>query len=182
MLAATSFEQLYKSHYRSLRIAAANIINDQDAAHDIVQEVFLKFWHRRNDLAQILNHKAYLYKSVVNASITYLSKNKSNVRMMDLMIESPGNPGSDLLAKELEYKIRSALENLPPKCRAVFVLSRYEDLRNKEIAGILGLSVKTVENQMTIALKKMKSDLRPYFPKNFMVFTAILTLFLQWLR
>jgi RNA polymerase sigma-70 factor (ECF subfamily) len=181
MLVETSFEQLYKSHYRSLRIAAANIIHDEDAAHDIVQEVFLKFWHRRNGLSEVLNHKAYLFKSVVNASITYLGKSKSHVRMMDIKIESPGNPGSELLAKELEFKIRSALENLPHKCRAVFVLSRYEDLRNKEIADLLGISVKTVENQMTIALKKMKNDLKPYFPNELVLFTAFFGLLLGWI-
>jgi RNA polymerase sigma-70 factor, ECF subfamily len=162
----TRFEALYKEHYRVLRNAAENIIGDKDASHDIVQEVFVKLWHRRDNLDLILNHKAYLFKSVINTSLTYLQKNKNNVQLTELRVETQGDPGSALIAKELEHKIRIALNNLPPKCKAIFVLSRFEDLKNKEIAAVLGLSVKTVENQMGIALKKMKSELKHFLIKD----------------
>jgi RNA polymerase sigma-70 factor (ECF subfamily) len=162
------FEEMYKTHYKMLRNAAENIIGDNDAAHDVVQEVFLKLWNRKDDATIILNQKAYLFKSVINASITYLENNKSKIRIGDLKIESSGSTDSKILVKELEAKIQLALNALPPKCKAIFVLSRFEGLKNKEISEFLGLSLKTVENQMGIALKKMKEDLKPYLTKEFL--------------
>lgn len=156
-----------------LRNAAENIIGDNDAAHDVVQEVFVKLWNRKEEMSIILNQKAYLFKSVINASITYLESNKSKVRMGELKIESSGRTDSEVLAKELEAKIQIALNGLPPKCKAIFVLSRFEGLKNKEIAQFLGVSLKTVENQMGIALKKMKDELKPYLTREFfLVFMA----------
>ncbi len=163
-----NFENMYKVHYKMLRNAADNIIGDSDAAHDVVQEVFLKLWNRRDEVSTILNPKAYLFRSVINASITYLENNKGKKNIDDLRIESSGTTDSKVMTKELEEKIQGALNTLPPKCKAIFVLSRFEGLKNKEIAESLGLSLKTVENQMGIALKKMKDDLQHYFNKEFL--------------
>lgn len=162
-----NFEEMYKTHYRMLRNAAENIIGDNDAAHDVVQEVFVRLWNKREEIGAILNQKAYLFKSVINASITYLENNKSKVRMGELKIESAGRTDSGVLAKELEAKIQVALNALPPKCKAIFVLSRFDGLKNKEIAQVLGVSLKTVENQMGIALKKMKDELKPFLTREF---------------
>jgi RNA polymerase sigma-70 factor (ECF subfamily) len=170
-----NFEDMYKTHYKMLRNAAENIIGDNDASHDVVQEVFLKLWNRKDELTAILNQKAYLFKSVINASITYLENNKGKIRMGELKIESSGTTDSPVLVKELEAKIQVALNGLPPKCKAIFVLSRFEGLKNKQIADTLGLSLKTVENQMGIALKKLKDDLRPYLTKEFFSVVAIAT-------
>lgn len=148
-----------------LRNAAENIIGDGDAAHDVVQDVFIKLWNRREEVSAILNKKAYLFKSVINSSITYLENNKNKTRIGELKIEASGTTDSQVLVKELEAKIQLALNTLPPKCKAIFVLSRFEGLKNKEISDYLGLSIKTVENQMGIALKKMKEDLKHYLTK-----------------
>jgi RNA polymerase sigma-70 factor (ECF subfamily) len=172
------FEEMYKTHYKMLRNAAENIIGDNDAAHDVVQEVFLKLWNRKDDSTIILNQKAYLFKSVINASITYLENNKSKIQVGDLKIESSGSTDSKILVKELEAKIQLALNALPPKCKAIFVLSRFEGLKNKEISEFLGLSLKTVENQMGIALKKMKEDLKPYLTREFLSLVITFGLFL----
>ena len=156
------FEDIYKAHYRELRIAAENIISDADAAHDVVQEVFVKLWHRREELGAILNERAYLYKAVINASITYLSGAKKKTSLGDLPVESGSSADQGTMTKELQEKIQKALDALPPKCKAIFVLSRFEGMKNKEIAELMGLSLKTVENQMGIALKKMRDDLKNY--------------------
>lgn len=171
---ADNFEDMYKVHYRMLRNAAENIVSDGDAAHDIVQDVFIKLWNRRDEVSAILNKKAYLFKSVINASITHLENNKNKTRIGDLKIESSGTTDSPILVKELEAKIQLALNGLPPKCKAIFVLSRFDGLKNREISEYLGLSLKTVENQMGIALKKMKDDLKPYLTREF--FLAIFAL------
>jgi len=162
-----NFEDMYKVHYKMLRNAAENIVGDADAAHDVVQEVFIKLWNRKDEVAAILNRKAYLFRSVINASITYLESNKNKTSIGNLKIESSGRTDSQVLTKELEAKIQVALNGLPPKCKAIFVLSRFEGLKNKEISDYLGLSIKTVENQMGIALKKMKEDLKSYLTRDF---------------
>lgn len=165
-----SFEEMYKTHYKMLRNASENIIGDADAAHDVVQDVFIKLWNRKDEVGAILNKKAYLFKAVINASITFLENNKNKTMMGDLKVEFGGeHTDASMMAKELESKIQVALNALPPKCKAIFVLSRFEGLKNKEISEYLGLSIKTVENQMGIALKRMKEDLKPYLTREFFV-------------
>jgi len=162
---ATNFEEMYRQHYTMLRNAAYNIIRDKDASHDVVQEDFVKLWNKKDEIHTILNQKAYLFKSVVNASITYLNHRKEKNPVEDHKILSDQSSDSGIMVKELEKKIAAALETLPPKCRAVFILSRVEEKKNRGIAEILGLSIKTVENQMGIALKKMRAELHPYLAK-----------------
>lgn len=168
-----NFEEMYKVHYKMLRNAAHNIIGDADAAHDVVQEVFVKLWNRKDEISAIVNQKAYLFRSVINASITYLEVNKNKARLGEINIESSGRTDSPMLVKELESKIQLALDSLPPKCKAIFVLSRFEGMKNKEICEHLGLSIKTVENQMGIALKRMKEDLKPYLSKDYLALLAL---------
>src|SRR4051812_25521343 len=103
-----TFEEMYRTYYRILRNAAANIIGDADASHDIVQEVFLKLWHRKEELHAILNPKAYLYRSVINSSITFLENNKPRMALSDLKIESGSDSDSSLMAKELEQRLQGA--------------------------------------------------------------------------
>jgi RNA polymerase sigma-70 factor, ECF subfamily len=172
-----NFEDVYKTHYKMLRNAAENIIDDHDAAHDVVQEVFIKLWNKKDEIAAILNIKAYLFRSVINTSITYLENNKNKVRTTEFKLESQVTTDSKIIAKELEGKIQKALNALPPKCKAIFVLSRFEGFKNKEIAEHLNISLKTVENQMGIALKKMKEDLKPYLTREFMVVMVLFTSF-----
>lgn len=162
------FETLYKTHYNKLRNTAHNIISDKDSAHDVVQEVFLKLWHRKEGLHNIVNQKAYLLKSVINTSLLYLESNKKLVHLDKIKELSLGNPTTSLDQKELENKIEKALERLPPKCKTIFVLSRFEELKYKEIAEYLGISVNTVENQMSIALKRLREELSIYLTPEFM--------------
>ncbi|MEO6304535.1 MAG: RNA polymerase sigma-70 factor [Bacteroidia bacterium] len=164
------FEIIYKDNYNSLRNAVENIISDKDASHDVVQEIFLKLWKKKNELDFILDPKAYLFKAAINASISYLETHKNRVRLSDIRMESSENTDSLLKLKELEVKIQIALDNLPPKCKAIFVLSRYEEMKYTQIAEYLNLSVKTVENQMGIAIKRMREELKAYLPQTFLRF------------
>jgi RNA polymerase sigma-70 factor (ECF subfamily) len=159
---SSDFEALYKAHYKQLRIAARNIIGDSDGAHDVVQEVFVKLWKRREQLHIILNIQAYLYRSVINTAITHLESQRKHTQLPEIALETTNTSENNMLAKELEKRIHLALNTLPPKCKAIFVLSRMEGMRNKDIAQHLSLSLKTVENQMGIALKKLKDELKNY--------------------
>ena len=160
---AEQFEAIYRENYSALRQVARNLIRDADAAHDIVQEVFVRLWNRREELHTVLNPAAYLYKSVVNAALNYLEQNKKRRPGGDAIhLTASETSDGPLELKELHKKVSDAIEKLPPKCRAIFVLSRLEQRKNKEIAALLNLSLKTVENQMGIALKKMREDLQPF--------------------
>lgn len=172
-----NFEEIYKTHYKMLRNAAENIIDDHDASHDIVQEVFVKLWHKKDEVSAILNIKAYLFRSVINSSLTYLENNKNKIKTDEFRVASQLSTDSKLMTQELENKIQIALKALPPKCKAIFVLSRFEGLKNKEIAEYLNLSLKTVENQMGIALKRMKEDLKPYLTREFLVVLLFFSVF-----
>jgi RNA polymerase sigma-70 factor (ECF subfamily) len=167
------FEETYRAHYRQLRNTARQLIGDSDAAHDLVQEVFLKLWNKRNELHAILNTGAYLYRSVVNASLNYLEKNKKRRSTDDLSLPSDLSTEAGVNLRELQEKISEALDSLPPKCRAIFILSRFEEKKNKEIAVILGISLKTVENQMGIALKKMRDGLKSYLQNDLFLIPVI---------
>ena len=168
-----NFESVYKEYYSLLRNAANNIISDRDASHDVVQEVFLKLWDKKDSFHLILNQKAYLFKAVVNASISYLENKKKKVAVADLQIADSESSDAQQNAKELESKIQKALNKLPARCKAIFVLSRFEEMKQKDIANMLGLSLKTVENQMGIALKKMKEEMSSYISKEY--FSVIMT-------
>ncbi len=159
------FEIIYKKHYSNLRNTVENIINDKDASHDVVQEVFLKLWNKKNEIDHILDPKAYLFRSVINASLAYLENNKKRVRLSDIKIGSAESSDSNLLLKELEVKVQIALDSLPPKCKVIFVLCRFENMKHKEIAQLLDISIKTVENQMGIAIKRLTRELKPYITK-----------------
>ncbi|MDP1800555.1 MAG: RNA polymerase sigma-70 factor [Bacteroidota bacterium] len=159
------FEIIYKAHYNNLRNTVENIINDKDASHDVVQEVFLKLWNKKDEMDRILDPKAYLFRSVINASLTYLENNKKRVYLSDIKIASIDNTDENILLKELEIKIQAAIDNLPPKCKVIFVLCRFENMKHKEIAQHLSISLKTVENQMGIAIKRLNHELKPYLNK-----------------
>ena len=160
---AQQFESIYRSNYAMLRQAANNLIRDADAAHDLVQEVFVRLWNKREELYTVLNPSAYLYKSVVNASLNYLEQGKRKKMTAEpLHLSSADTSDGAVELKELQKRISAAIERLPPKCRMIFILSRVEEKKNREIAAILDLSLKTVENQMGIALKKLREELKPY--------------------
>jgi RNA polymerase sigma-70 factor (ECF subfamily) len=166
-----SIEFLYKSNHKALCNTVNKIINDQEASEDIVQEVFIKIWHKRHDLKIDSSLKGYIFKSVANAALNYLESHKvarfQKEITLDisesLMEEAP----QKLDYKELGLKIREAIDRLPPRCKTIFILSKYEEMKYKDIANQLNLSLKTVENQMGIALEKLRNDLKPYLNANF---------------
>lgn len=175
MMAPEEFEEIYRTHYQVLRKAARHLIGDTDAAHDVVQEVFLKLWNKKDELAGIINPGAYLYRSVVNTSLNHIQQNKRRRSSVEAVtIAAIDTSDSAVELKELQARIAAAIEKLPAQCRAIFVLSRLEEKKNREIAEIMNLSLKTVENQMGIALKKMREELHPYLRRDNFDLTIVL--------
>jgi RNA polymerase sigma-70 factor, ECF subfamily len=166
------FEEVFKSHHRVLCSIANNIVKNPKAAEDIVQDVFLKLWQKKDELVIHSNLKGYLYRSTANAAIDYLRNNKNVIPLRKVVFSEKTddvNAEAYMIKKELEDSIEKALRLLPPKCKAIFVLSRFEGMKYKEIAGHLNISVKTVENQMGIALEKMRSELKPFLTKEYLI-------------
>lgn len=157
------FEQLFKAHYKALHAYAHVILKDIDLAEEIVQQMFLRFWEKRELLNVQTSIKAYLYKCTYNDSLNYLKHEKVKTKYqnftlhtMDTETES-ASAGVEL--NELKSKLGIALNELPEQCRTIFQMSRFEELKYREIADQLGLSIKTVENQMGKALKLLRVKL-----------------------
>jgi RNA polymerase sigma-70 factor (ECF subfamily) len=162
------FEALFKAHYKALYAYACTILRDEDQADDTVQNVFFKLWQKKEDLAHIQSVKAYLYRSVYNESMNYIKRQQLKTAHQEYSRQSGSHTealaGHKLIGKELEQKIAAALRLLPEQCRTIFQMSRFQDLKYKEIAEHLNISVKTVENQMGKALKIMRTQLADYLP------------------
>jgi RNA polymerase sigma-70 factor (family 1) len=161
-----AFELLYTRHWAHLYQSAFFILRDKDACKDMVQDVFAWLWEHRHTL-QVQSVKAYLKTAVRFKVANYIRSG----RVRDSFFEELAHftplalpPGSEELAeaKELQAIIQQEIGALPEKCQEIFRLSREEYLSNQEIADRLGLSVKTVENQKTIALKRLRSRVEPY--------------------
>ena len=137
-------------------------VKSPEDADEIVNDTFLVLWEKRHEELQEVTVKSYLYTIVRNKSLNFLKKKKLNEVVLDpeFEIASPViSPIEQLQAKETEKAIFEIIERLPPKCKQIFILSRKEQMSNKEIASLLELSEKTVENQITIAIRIIKESL-----------------------
>jgi RNA polymerase sigma-70 factor (ECF subfamily) len=158
------FESVFGELYRPLCSYAFTFIREADVCEDIVQEVFIRIWETRKDLLTTDNIRFYLFSAVRNNCISHLRRNKSSrtlpwkegVLPDDLFV----HPRGDHDSIQYEKWLIEAIDGLPEKCREVFVLSRISNLRYKEIADVLGISVKTVENQLGKALRLIREFLK----------------------
>jgi len=163
-----AFEALFRAHYSNLCSYACVFLNDLDAAEDIVQEVLYKLWRDRNQLTIKSSLKSYLFRSVRNACLNVIShiairEEYKNFNEQEIQ-EAERQFTDQSIVSELELKIRETIEELPTERRRVFLMSRFEGLKYKEIAEKLGVSVKTVENQMYKALQYLRENLAEYMP------------------
>ncbi len=155
------FDSVFETLYEPLCKFCLKFVHQKDIAEDIVQEQFVYLWENRKRLYNQGSIKSYLYTSVRNKSISFLKSNyyKNKAEPLEVVSDINTNyfqpPDNWLESKELEKIIKNAINELPEKCRMVFTLKRFGELSNKEIADKLKISVKTVENQMTIALKRI---------------------------
>ena len=160
------FETLFRSHYKPLCVFVYNLIKDQEAAEDIVQEVFVKVWNNREKIDTSRSVKSYLFKAAYNQTLNYIDKNKFMADLSDYaeaeMQNYATSADQDLQLKEIEKQAERAINQLPVKCKAVFLMCRKENMTYREVADAMNISVKTVENQMGKALKSLRLKLAPY--------------------
>ncbi len=172
------FEQLFKAYYPQLCAFSRKYVQDEDTARELVQVVFLNLWQKRDTVTADASLKAFLFKSVYNRSLNHLRDQKKFVgyELSDDESGSSSHPfvNHDALEEEeLKEKINAALAALPERCREIFMMSRFEELRYAQIAEKLNISVKTVEAQMGKALGILREKLKDHLP---------LLLFLLWFK
>jgi RNA polymerase sigma-70 factor, ECF subfamily len=159
----SAFDELFRKYYKKLVFFAIKILKNQDTATEVVQDLFVNFWEKRHQLEPKISLQAYLYRSVYNNCV-HLSKKEKKFQGDELsLINEPSEDFNNLLENnELEVRIYDLIEQLPPECKKIFKMSRFDELKYQQIADQLNLSVKTVETQMSRALKFLRQKLWDY--------------------
>lgn len=159
----TAYKQLFFHLFPSLQNFAYSIIKSREQAEEIASDIFITVWMKRSSLMSIENLKLYLFISVRNASVKKLNqeKKKADGLFLDEMavefISDYANPEESMVFNEIEKKIKSAIRELPPRCQLIYKLAKEENMRYKDISQLLDLSIKTIDNQLAIAVKKIAS-------------------------
>jgi len=158
-----AYRALFDRYFYKLYNYTAKLMPDKRMAEEIVMDVMLAVWQKRDQLNTSLSLSAYLYRSVKNRLIDHLRKhNIATVSLDQTTVEPPSSfiTDSRLLHKELEHLYRSSLNRLPPQKKRIFTMSREEGSSYKEIADRLQLSKNTVENHMVAALRLLKQNMQ----------------------
>lgn len=162
---ARSFESLFRQHFKELHAYATTILKDPDAAEDVVQNTFIKLWKMWEAGNIPEAPAAYLYRSVYHESLNILKHQQVKKAHEQFTLHTAGESAPAISnMRELEEKLDAALRDLPEQCRTIFQMSRFEDLKYREIADRLGLSVKTIEAQMGKALRILRLKLADHLP------------------
>lgn len=158
-----AFEELFRSYFTPLCSFAQKFVNDSDEAKDIVHNVFINLWTKRDEIDIGSSLKSYLFQGVQNRSLNYIRDNKRLVQFDTPQSEAELNnyleSRDHLESSEAESRINSALDGLPEKCKEIFLMNRFDGFKYREIAEKLNISIKTVETQMSRALKTLREKL-----------------------
>lgn len=170
-----SFKYFFDRYYNDLCNFVNIYLHDQVLSEEIVQDIFVYFWENKGKLKINTSVKSYLYSASKFKSLNLLRDTKNQKRIVEKLgkaeqIVTTELADSDIDVEEFKKILNAAIDQLAPKCREIFLLSKREERSNKEIADLLGISIKTVENQMTIALKKLREYLNPFRGKIFLLF------------
>lgn len=161
-----AFERLFKRYYRNLCIYALKYIPDELIVEDLVQEMFQKLWEKRDNFYITSSLDSYLFRSIHNLAINYINHEKIKNSYKDRVIkgykEKVYNDENAYWELDLETIVNKNIEDLPERRKQIFKMSRFEDMKNQEIADKLNVSIKTVEAQMTQAIRFLRDRLKDY--------------------
>jgi RNA polymerase sigma-70 factor (ECF subfamily) len=154
---------LFDQYYKDLVRLSMKFVMNKVIAEEIVQDVFIRIWNNRNNIIIGKSFEAYLFTSVKNGSINYVRSKYARIRFTTLddsaWLPVYETAEDDIITGELKKTIRRAIHSLPQKCKIIFNLSRNAGLSDREIAEQLNISVKTVQTQIGIAIRKIKKHL-----------------------
>ena len=178
-----SFEQLFRIQYAPLCAYARRYIHDPDESEEVVQDVFVNLWQKRGTIEITSTIESYLFRAVRNTCLNLLKHFKVREKHKDGITASYdhyGDRANDLVLEiELINHIENLISGLPTERQKVFKMSRFEEMKYKEIAEELGISVKTVEAQMGKALKYLRENLGDYLPMILIAIIAYMIILLK---
>lgn len=159
-----AYKELFVSFYNPLLRFAVTLVKSREQAEEVVSDVFINIWEKRKRINSIGNLKVYLFIAVKNTALNYLSRQNKNLTdsVDEAGIEFKSiyfDPEQLMVTAEMVARIKEAIELLPPKCKLIFKLIKEEELKYRDVAEILGVSIKTVESQIAIALKKIGTSI-----------------------
>ncbi len=161
-----AFDKIFHDHYQNLCRFAYSIVHDEDAAHSLVQHVFIKLWENHASLDHVENLTAYLTTMVRNHCLNFIKREKRNAKLEDIPVDNQAENTTDnqIDVQDFEEHLIIALAALPERCKMAFEYSRFENLTNKEIAQKMEISTKGVEALIGRALKSLRISLVDYLP------------------
>ncbi len=159
-----AYKQLFLLLFSSLTRFSTAIVRSREQAEEIVSDVFIQLWNNRKSIQDIEDLKIYLFIAVKNNSVHKLrqTEKKKTISLDDLSVEMDSfyqNPEDKILSDESMQSIERAIQNLPPRARLILKLAKEDRMRYKDIAGLLNISVKTIDHQLSIAVKKLTETL-----------------------
>lgn len=166
-----AYRQLFIHYYSRLSRFVMGFTKNKELTDEIVSDVFINIWRRRTNLDEIKNLKLYLYVSAKNITFNYLKKlhreNMTDLDLVEIEPEDPfADPGAAMITREMNLKLKEAINGLPPRCKLIFTLVKDDGLSYKQAAQLLNISESTVENQISIALKKIGGAIKYNFKHN----------------
>ena len=160
-----AFEKIYHYYHHKLIVFSQTYTKSKETAEEIVEDVFVKLWFKRESVSDITNLNVYLYTAIKHQSLNALSKEARRVvtELLELsdsdLHASHSSPHDLLVTSELMQSVQAAIDSLPPRCKLIFQLVREDQLRYKEVSEILNISINTIDTQMAIAVKRLCSAL-----------------------
>jgi RNA polymerase sigma-70 factor, ECF subfamily len=181
-----AFERLFKTYYKNLCFFAENYVKEKAMAEEIVGNFFMTIWEKRKFIEIKGSVKSYFYSSVHNQCLKYLEHLKvmkkyeeyalSRLRNKELLAPtSNAYPLANLISQEIVQDIEKSIDDLPEKCKEIFMLSRFEEMSYEEISARLDISINTVRTQMARAMQKLRENLKNYLPLLMLVAMKALT-------
>lgn len=161
-----AFEEVFLTYFKVLTVFAKKFVQDISVAEDLVQEVLVKLYENRKSIQFHTSLKAFLFQSVRNKSIDYLrsvktkSEHHDQIKLVNIAEEADWNDTME--QAELEERVSNAIATLPDQCQLIFKMSRFDGKRNQEIADELNISKRTVETQVSNAIKRLRNEVLPY--------------------
>ena len=159
------FKDIYRQYFVKLYRFAFSLVRCRESAEEIVHDVLINLWKKRNDFTEIENLNVYLYVSVKNLSLNYLrDQAKHNHADIETIYNEANyisiDPESLMITRERADNLNASINKLPVRCKMIFNLIKIDGLKYKEVASLLNISTKTVENQLVIAIKKIAEAIR----------------------
>lgn len=161
-----AFEELFNTYFKALSVFAKKLVDDLEVAQDLVQDVFVKLYENRDEIEFQVSIKAFLYQSVRNKCIDHIRSQKTRTHHHEEIFKRAQGDDIDttdlMLQTELEQRIHGCIAELPEQCQLIFRMNRFEGKKNQEIAEELGISKRTVETQISKALKRLRTQIHDY--------------------